>query len=680
VAGEWPRELLDRPWRAVGANAALAGVYFAGAKLGLSLTYVHPSVTAVWPPTGIALAAVLLLGTRVWPGIALGAFLANVTTAGNVGTSLAIACGNTLEAVVGAWMVTALAGGAAAFERPRTLFRFLLVAAGATAISATVGVTSLAVSGFAEWHQYSGVWLTWWLGDMVSAVIVTPLIVICARDVAVRPTAAKVAEGALLGLLVLGVGIGMFGPWRGAGAPTVPLTFLCIPPMIWAAMRFGAAGTVIAALGMNCIATWGTLHGYGAFTKASPNITLPLLQVFMGVVTVTGLALSAAVREQRRAERELAEHRDSLQIQVEHRTRELTASQEQLRTAERMSSLGTLAAGLAHDMGNLLLPIRVQLDSLGQQGLSPRAAEHLDSIGECVEYLGRLTKGLRMLALAPSESGPGALTDLRSWWGEASGLLKAVVPSRVELHVGIPDAPAAERLIARISTTALTQITLNLLQNAVDAIKDRPHARIEVRAERGAAPGTLRLIVCDNGPGMTEEVRRRCMEPFFTTKPRGMSTGLGLSLVHSLVREARGTIDVDSAPGKGATFTITVPSAVVGSGEGGRPRALVSVTEERTRGVMTALLSGAGYEVTSGESWAGEQLRVWVTDARVGIVEAVGHFLAEDERRRVVFLGEPDGLASSDRVVMLPTAPSPAAARHAFMRLVQAEVPEATAR
>jgi signal transduction histidine kinase len=512
------------------------------------------------------------------------------------------------------------------------------------------------------------VWLTWWLGDMASAVILTPLIVICSRDGLARPGAAKVAEGALLGVSVLAVGYGVFGPWPAMGSARVPLSFLCIPPMVWAAMRFGAAGTVVAALITDSVATWWTLRGYGPFAAASPHITLPMLQLFMGVVTVTSLVLSAAVRQQRRAERALAEHRDSLQVEVEDRTRELSASQEQLRTAERMSSLGTLAAGLAHDMGNLLLPIRVNLDWLAQQGLSPRAAEHLDSIGECVEYLGRLTKGLRMLALAPGEAGAGQMTDLRSWWGEASGLFKAVVPGPVELRVGIPDGGTQERLVARISATALTQIMLNLLQNAVDAIRDRAGARVEVRAERGSPPGTVRLIVRDNGPGMPEEVRRRCMEPFFTTKPRGMSTGLGLSLVHSLVREARGTIHVDSAPGKGATFVITLPAAEAGEGEG-RPRALVSIADERTRGVVSALLSGAGYEVASGESWAGERMRVWVTDARVGITESVRHFLAEDGRHRVVFLGEADGVAAMDRVVQLPAVPSPSEARVALLGL-----------
>src|SRR2546422_7923382 len=104
--------------------AGLAAVYFAAAKLGLMLAFVHASATAVWPPTGIALASMLLLGPRVWPAILLGAFLANVTTAGNLWTSLGIATGNTLEGVLGAWLVTRFANGSDAFERARDILSF----------------------------------------------------------------------------------------------------------------------------------------------------------------------------------------------------------------------------------------------------------------------------------------------------------------------------------------------------------------------------------------------------------------------------------------------------------------------------------------------------------------------------------------------------------------------------
>src|SRR5437762_13674174 len=140
----------------------LAIIYFIVGKLGLMLASLHASASPVWPPTGIALAAALLFGYRVWPAIFVGAFLVNVTTAGDVATSFAIATGNTLEALAGAWLVNRFAGGKTFCDRPQGVFRFALAAAISTIISPVFGVTSLALAGFADWTNYGAIWLTWW--------------------------------------------------------------------------------------------------------------------------------------------------------------------------------------------------------------------------------------------------------------------------------------------------------------------------------------------------------------------------------------------------------------------------------------------------------------------------------------------------------------------------------------
>src|SRR6185369_17713204 len=131
-------------------------------KLGLSFATVHASSSAVWPPTGVALGAFLLYGNRVWPAIFVGAFAVNATTAGNIFSSLGIAAGNTIEGMVGAMLVTRFANGAACFERARDVFKFAgLAAIVATAISATLGVMTLCVLGFASWLNFEAIWLTW---------------------------------------------------------------------------------------------------------------------------------------------------------------------------------------------------------------------------------------------------------------------------------------------------------------------------------------------------------------------------------------------------------------------------------------------------------------------------------------------------------------------------------------
>ena len=179
-------KLMERAGRSVKARVlvlaeilALAAVYVGGGRFGLSLAFVNASASAVWPPTGIALAALLLRGNRLWPGVFLGALVVNILTPVPVGTAVGIAIGNTLEAVLGAWLVNRFAGGWRAFERTQSIFKFVLLAAMAsTVISASLGVICLCLSGGAHWDQYWAIWLTWWMGDMVSDVVVAPLLLI----------------------------------------------------------------------------------------------------------------------------------------------------------------------------------------------------------------------------------------------------------------------------------------------------------------------------------------------------------------------------------------------------------------------------------------------------------------------------------------------------------------------
>lgn len=287
----------------VAAMAALAAIYFVSAKLGLSLAFLNENATAVWPPTGIALAAVVLFGCRLWPGIFLGAFLANWSTDGSAITSLSIAFGNTIEALLGAFFLCRLAGGLRLFDRPKHLFNFMvLTGMAATAVSATVGVASLLAGGFVSPDNYKPVWLTWWLGDMISNLTVAPLLIIWFG----RPPAAlkprRLLEAALLFLSIFLVGQLVFGGWSPPTVRNYPLEYLEIPLLLWAAFRFGRHGASAAAFALSIIATRGTLAGYGPFALEDPNRSLLLLQAFMGTVSVTALALASVLFERNRAE------------------------------------------------------------------------------------------------------------------------------------------------------------------------------------------------------------------------------------------------------------------------------------------------------------------------------------------------------------------------------------------
>ena len=197
-------------------------IYIIAGKIGLNLASLHASASPVWPPAGIALAAVLLLDYRAWPAIFVGAFLVNLTTAGDIATSVAIASGNTLEAVAGAWLVNRFAGGRSVFDRPQGVFKFALDAAISAVVSPLFGVTSLALEGFADWTKYGAIWVTWWLGDVTGDLIFTPLVLLWGiRWKLVLKKEEAIEVGFLLLLLALLSAV-VFGGWLEISAKIIP--------------------------------------------------------------------------------------------------------------------------------------------------------------------------------------------------------------------------------------------------------------------------------------------------------------------------------------------------------------------------------------------------------------------------------------------------------------------------
>lgn len=295
-------------FKAAATAVILTGVYFGAGKLGLRLAFVNASATVVWAPTGIALAALLIFGYRVWPAILAGAFLVNLTTAGSLATSVAIAVGNTLEGIVGAYLVERLANGRNAFDRSADVFKFAALAAVVSpTLSATFGVTSLALAGFAQWPNYGSIWLRWWTGDASGGLIVAPLVILWSQGSRFKWARGRVFEAAAFLLCLVFLGLALFGGFFPSGTNDYPLDLLLAPLLIWAAFRFGQRETMTGIGVVSGMAIWGTLHGFGPFVRETPDVSLLLLQGFMGVVTVMSLAVAAIVSERRAVEERLRE-------------------------------------------------------------------------------------------------------------------------------------------------------------------------------------------------------------------------------------------------------------------------------------------------------------------------------------------------------------------------------------
>ena len=296
--------------------ALLAAIYFGAAKFGLSLAVMQKNVSLVWPPTGIALAALLCFGYRLWPGVALGALLINASTGVSLVTAAGIATGNTLEALAAASLLGRVAGFTTSLDRLQDVLGLVALAAiPSTAISATIGVMSLCLGGEASWAVYPSLWWQWWLGDAMGALVVAPVLLTWSTPPRPRWHLRRAAEaGTLLAALIV-TGQIIFGGWFTAASTHYPLTYAVFPFVIWAALRFGSRGAATATLVVSAAAVWGTERELGPFLGQTLTESLMLLQTFMSVVAVTALVLAAAITQHRRAE--------AAQARSEKRYREL---------------------------------------------------------------------------------------------------------------------------------------------------------------------------------------------------------------------------------------------------------------------------------------------------------------------------------------------------------------------
>lgn len=293
--------------RYVAMVLGLAAVYYGAAELGLSLAFETPSVSAVWAPTGIALAALVLFGLRYWPGVALGALLANAWTGVPLLAVLGITAGNTLEALVGAYLLVRLTDFRPSLERVTdVVWLVTLGAVLSTMVSATIGTGSLLAAGEIEGGDFGSVWRTWWLGDMGGDLLIAPALMVAFTH---WPYARL--PGGLVEAVALAAGIAATVAF--AFTREEPLTFLLLPLPILAAFRFRQPGAVGASLITAAIAIPLTEDMQGPFAGFAPDDRLLLAQLFVGIVCLTTLALAAVISERQRAEDSIRYVADTLQ-------------------------------------------------------------------------------------------------------------------------------------------------------------------------------------------------------------------------------------------------------------------------------------------------------------------------------------------------------------------------------
>ena len=292
----------------LGLILIVAAVYFLAAKLGLSLAFLNASVSPVWPPTGVAIAVVFWLGYRAVPGVFLGALLANsLLTNVSFATTSGITIGNTLEAIAAVYLLRRFIGSRLPFNRVIDVLKFLLFAVIlSTAISATIGTLSLCLGGAATWSNFGWLWLTWWLGDGVGALVVAPLILTWVERPIERWSGRRWAEGAALLIALWILSATIYTDLFLRSAAGRPWGHVTIPLLLWAAFRFGPRGVATTIATFSAIAIWGTVHGRGGFAVYNANDALLYLQAYVADLAITTLLLAAIISERKHAARNLS--------------------------------------------------------------------------------------------------------------------------------------------------------------------------------------------------------------------------------------------------------------------------------------------------------------------------------------------------------------------------------------
>jgi signal transduction histidine kinase/CheY-like chemotaxis protein len=518
-----------------------------------------------------------------------------VLTAGTAGTAVAIAVGNTLEAMAGAYLIERWADGRRMLDGALTIFRFVGLMAPTAALSALIGVTALSIAGSAPWSNFDSIWLTWWIGDFSGGLLVVPLILAWVDRAREPAPDVRWFEVALLFALVCAsaaVTFGGGGPWPNHA----PLAFLTIPPLAWAAFRFRLRYATLAIAVMSTIATWSTVHGSGPFALPSENTALLIVATFIATLTATMLPIAAVVAERRRAEEERLRLLDR-----EHAAR--------LNAEATSSAKDDFLAMLGHELRNPLSAIATAAHVLGltrnrdeslnhAQRVINRQVKHLARLVDDLLDVTRVTTGKVSLASDAVDLSALVLRSVDALdlsWREHAGELRP----KLELAI-------ASGLWVRGDSTRLEQIVTNLLTNALKYTPADGSVRVEVSAESDAVV----IRVADTGIGIDPTLLPHIFDRFIqadTGPARSQGgLGLGLTLVRFFVDLHGGQVSAASeGAGRGSVFTVSLPAIAAPAAATNAPAARASsrrrllLVEDQVdaREMMRFALEIAGHEV-----------------------------------------------------------------------------------
>ncbi|HEX6538740.1 MAG TPA: MASE1 domain-containing protein [Candidatus Dormibacteraeota bacterium] len=548
----------------------VALVYWGGAWLGLRLAFSNRNVTAVWPPTGIAVAALFLLGPRVWPGVFLGALLGNLTNAAPLETSAGIAVGNTLAPVLATYLLRSV-GFRATLDRVVDVAGIVAAGLFGMLVSASLGSTVLLLTGQLS-GSFSNAWTVWWIGDAMGVIVLAPVIftLVTTRDRWRMPPLQAVEAVAFLILMPAAA--------FAFVAANDPLWYLVIPLALWGALRFRQPVAAVTVFLISTVSVVAVYNGLGPVTNLPLTTRLATLQLFNASLALTVMLLVALADERSEAWDALQASARDLEDRVRERTDEMLAAQRSaaeatereatnLRAAvDRISRLERMKSDFlqlaSHELRGPVGIIRGYLEMLadGTFGETPASIQPAMSVlDDKAEQMGRLVA--QMLETARLET-DHPVTERRPV--DLAELLRGAVDSAATVvsskhRFVVENADAAATVFA--DPDQVNTILTNLLDNAVRYSPDG----CEIKTRLETRNGTVAVLVSDAGIGIAPEDVGRLFKSFsrvVTAENAHITgTGLGLYISRKLAVVNGGDLAVSSSPGTGSTFTLTLPAS-----------------------------------------------------------------------------------------------------------------------
>jgi len=552
----------------------VAILYYLAARLGYFLAFENTTALPAWPPSGIGFALIILLGRQTWPGITIGSLVVNVMAYWNnpalppqtiIIVSSLIACCNTLEAVVGNYLVKKWIKSDYPFESTKNAYRFLFVSLLMCFLGSSLGTWGLYLNRVIDNADLVRTGFSWWVGNVVGILLFTPLILACAEKIVLKISSKKSMEVGILLLTLVGIYLLLQVDYL---IPTLEraLPFLVLPLLLWLAFRFDLIIAIAGILVTSLISIYLTIHGQGPFNLQDAYNSMLLLQIFIGVMSISTIILSATVKERLEIQYKLQVFNENLETMVLERTGALKEeiatrkkAEENLRgtnqeLSKRNTELDNFVYSVSHDLRAPIASV-LGLINLAKKDKDVQMKDmYLDMILKSAIQQDHFIKEIldqsrnSRLEVKREEILFRPLID--ETFNQLKFATNAGQPLEKVIKINQDQPFFSDRWRLKV-------ILNNIISNAIRYRNGRdPVIKVNVDITEHAAS----VAIEDNGKGIEKDHLPNIYKMFYRATDDGAGSGLGLYIVKEAIEKLNGQINIESELGKGTTVTLQIPA------------------------------------------------------------------------------------------------------------------------